>query len=454
MKIITGHSNMDLDCIGSMVLAQYLFPDHVPVRSHLVQPAARNLLNLYADRLAFLSLNDIKTGTVERMVVVDTRSSDRIAEIAQHFDLGSMEIEVFDHHPSAGKDIPGSTIRECSYGANATQLCELLAENGIGLDPEDATIALTGIYADTGNFTHPNVCRQDFNAASFLLDQGASLKLVKDFLVPLKERHQVVLFHELLGGLESSEIRGHIVQSCYMELEEDSQGLGAVVERVFEVENAELLFGFFYFKPKSKLLIIARNATPDIRLNEIMADFGGGGHSQAGSATVRTENGRDLYDRFKTYLEGVLRPAATAWDIMTEDIQALGLDETLLDASLFFERTLQTGAPVIDQEGRIAGVMTLRDILKGRKAGQMKAPVRNFMSRNIITAAPDSTLREIDSLLFRHNIGHLPITVDGKIVGLVTRTDLLEFKQNERRKKDQLLKGLDTTLGNSDDGLT
>ncbi len=433
---------MDLDCIGSMVLAHYLFPDHVPVRSHLVQPAARNLMNLYADRLDFLGTGDLKGRTVERVVVVDTRSEDRISEILPFVDLGSAEIEVFDHHPPGGRDLTSGTLHECSYGANASQLCRILAGNGIGLDPEDATIALTGIYADTGNFTHSNVCRQDFDAAAFLLEQGASLKLVKDFLVPLKDHGQVVLFHEVLAALENRTIRGHAVQTCYMELEEDSQGLGAVVERVFEVENGEILLGVFFFKPKKKALIIGRNATSDVRLNEILADFGGGGHAQAASATVRTEDGRELYDRFLGYLERALRPAATAWDIMTEEVEVLGQEDSLLDASLFFERTLHTGAPVVDGEGKLAGIITLRDILKGRKAGQMKSPVRAYMSRNVVTAAPDSTVREIDDLLFRHNIGHLPIVVDRKVVGIVTRTDYLEFKHNERRKKDQLLKDL------------
>ncbi len=442
MKIIVGHSNMDLDCIGSMVLARYLFPDHVLVRSHRMQPAARNLLNLYGNRLDFRGAGDLHGQAVERMVVLDARSEDRVAEYSQHLDLSRTEIEIFDHHPCAGKDIPGSFVHESSDGANATQLCLLLEEQGVFLDPEDATIGLTAIYADTGNFTHANVSRRDFHAAAFLLGQGASLKLVKDFIVPLKERHQVVLFHEVLACLESRNIRGHMVQTCYMELEEDSQGLGAVVERVFEVENGELFLGFFFFTAKKKLLIIGRNASSDVRLNEIMTDFGGGGHAQAASATVRTENGRELYGRFLEYLEGALRPAATAWDIMEEDVQVLGVESSLLDASLFLEKTLYSGAPVVDGDGRIAGFITLWDIMKGRKAGQMKAPVRTYMSRKLVTAAPDTTVREIDDLLFQNNIGHLPIVVEDRIVGIVTRTDLLEFKRSEKRKKDLLLKGI------------
>jgi tRNA nucleotidyltransferase (CCA-adding enzyme) len=446
MKIIVGHSNMDLDCIGSIVLAKYLYPDHVPVRSHLIQPSARNLMNLYADQLGFIGVEDLKGQTIEHMVVVDARSQDRVSEYIPVAKQGTIETEVFDHHPCEGSDIPGSRITEKFFGANATQLCLLLEEKGIAVNIEDATIALTGIYADTGNFTHTNVHSEDFKAATYLLEQGASLKLVKDFLVPLKERHQVVLFHEVLNCVESRNIRGHVVQSCYMELEEDSQGLGAVVERVFEVENGEVFLGFFNFKPKKKVLIIGRNSSSDIHINEILSDFGGGGHMQAASATVRTENGRELYEGFFSYLENTLKPAATAWDLMTEEVQVLSLGTSLLAASLFFEKTLHTGAPVVDEEGNITGFITLRDIMKGRKSGAMNAPVKAYMSKKVISASPDATVREIDDILFQNNVGHLPITVDGKIVGIVTRSDFLEFKRNELRKKGQLLKELGAVL--------
>lgn len=446
MKIIVGHTNMDLDCIGSIVLAKYLYPDHLPVRSHLIQPAARKLLNLYAYHLVFHGAEELKGQEIEHMVVVDARSRDRISEYVPIGAQPGIETEVFDHHPDEGDDIPGARIHECGFGANSTQLCLLLEERKMAIDPEDATIALTGIYSDTGNFTHTNVHAEDFKAAAYLLDQGASLKLIKDFLVPLKEHQQVLLFHDVLNCVETRNIRGHVVQSSYMELEEDSQGLGAVVERVFEVENGEVFLGFFFFKPKKKMLIIGRNSSSDVRINEILADFGGGGHAQAASATVRTDSGREFYSGFFPYLEGALRPAATAWDIMTEDVRVLPLETSLLEASLFLERIMHTGAPVVDGEERLVGFISLRDIMKGRKGGAMNAPVKGYMSKPVISAPPDITVREIDEILFRNNVGHLPITVDGKIVGIVTRSDFLAYRRNELRKKDLLLQGLGAAI--------
>lgn len=442
MRILVGHTNMDLDCLGSMVLAKYLYPDHVPVRSHLIHPVARNVLNLYENRIGSIGSADLKGETIEHMVVVDTRSTDRVAEFLRWSAAHPPEIEVWDHHPPGDRDIPGATIHERAFGSNTTQLGLELMKRGILVDPEDATIALTGIYADTGNFTHPNVVREDFDVAAYLLERGALLSLVKEFLVPLKEKHQLVLFHEVLNRLEVRTIRGHLIQTCYLELDEDAQGLGAVVEQVFEIENAELFFGFFYFKAKKKMLIIARNKNRDVCLNDILADFGGGGHRAAASATVKTEEGKVLFAATLDALERFLEPEATAADIMTEDVAVIGPELTLLEASKYLEKVSHTGLPVVDAEGEVLGFITLRDIMVGRKAGQMHVKVDHFMSRDLVSLGPEATVRTIEETLFERNIGHLPILRDGRLVGIVTRSDYLAFKRGMRKRREDLLAGL------------
>ena len=140
---------MDLDCIGSIVLAKYIFPDYQPVKSRLIHPVAANLHNMYQNHLAFLNAKDLEGQHVSRMIVVDTRTSGRVAEYLGHIENDDFEVEVFDHHPADEKDIPNAIIHEKPYGANTTQLGMEIIKRGIKVEPEDATIALTGIYADT-----------------------------------------------------------------------------------------------------------------------------------------------------------------------------------------------------------------------------------------------------------------------------------------------------------------
>lgn len=439
MDIIVGHGSMDLDCIGSMVLARYLYPGYRLVRSHLAHPVARNLMNMYEQSLGFLDAGDLKGQDIGHVVVVDARTPDRISEIARAVDLSKVRVDIWDHHPSDGKDIPGASVREGRYGANTTQLGLELMRSGIRVSHEDATMALTGIYADTGNFTHRAVTEEDFAVASFLLSCGADLRLVKDFLAPLRERHQLALFHEVLKALESRKVRGHLVHSCRLSLDDDSSGLGAVVEQVFEVERCELILGFFHFGRKGKTLVIGRNANPDIHLGELMAAFGGGGHAQAASATVKGQDGHSIMDKVMDYLEDALAPAPSAGDIMSRQLCSVGPDERVLDASMAMESAWHTGLPVVNPEGAVLGMITMRDVMRARKAGQMHVPVSTFMSRTLVSASPAASVRELDDLMFERDIGHLPIVDGGRIVGMVTRGDILDYKRDQKRRKNAIM---------------
>ena len=277
MKIIVGHSNMDLDSIGSMVLARYLFPDHQLVASRQIHPVARHLYNLYRERLDFLPVAQLAGQRIERVVVVDTRVRKRVEEYLQHLGELPDDILVFDHHADDTSDIPGAVIREKAVGANTTLLGLELLRRSVTLHPDDATVALTGIYADTGNFTHENVEYADFQVASLCLQHGASLPLVRQFLRPLAEGRQLALFHEALNHLTARSYGGHLVQLCFLELERQSAGLAAVVEQVFEVEGPDALFAVFSIPAESQSLLIARSRGRDIDLLQALAAFGAAG---------------------------------------------------------------------------------------------------------------------------------------------------------------------------------
>ncbi|MBN1838256.1 MAG: CBS domain-containing protein [Spirochaetales bacterium] len=427
MKIIIGHGNMDLDCIASMVLARYLFPDHRPVRSSLIHPIARNLYNLFEDRLSFARLQELEGRQIERVVVVDTRTLDRIRDFLPYFDPANTEVVVFDHHGEDTSDIPGAVVREKPVGANTTLLGLELLHRNITIAAEDATIALTGIYADTGNFTHENVGYGDFQVASFCLQCGGSLQLVNTFLRPFKEEHQLALFHELLGRLVFRNVRGHLVLLASLELEHKAPGLAAVTEKVFEIESPDALFAVFGFRKERQAIVIARSHSRDLDVQKALEAFGGGGHAMAASAMVKDCTAGQVFSRLDQHLQATLQPAVTAGQIMTPAPLTILETESLLEASLSLERADQTGAPVVDASGKLVGFISLRDIMKGRKAQAMHAPAKGYMTRRVISGRPQTPVRGIERLLFANNIGHLPIVEDDRVVGMVTRGDYLRL---------------------------
>ena len=432
MKVVFGHSNMDLDCFGSIALIKYLYPDYQPVQSHLIHPAARNLYNLYQNRFDFINPKDLANETVEKVIVVDTRSKGRVKEFFRHINDFHGDIQVFDHHVSDHDDIEGATIHTGEYGSNTTFIGLELLKQGIEIEPEDATIALTGIYADTGCFLHDTVTKEDLEVASYLLNNGASIKLVNKFLETFNDRQQVSLFRDVMNRLTHKNINGNSLILAYMELENQVSGLAEVIEKVFDVEKTEAIFCVFYFTRNNDSLIIARSNKDTIKLDQILQQFGGGGHEKAASALIKDKSGMMVFAELEETLKSDLQPAVKAEEIMMKNVRVIKDTMSLMEASLLLEENNHTGAPVVSQRGELIGFLTLRDIMKGRRNNQMHSSVRGYMSSKVISATKDVTFREIEELLFKNNIGHLPITQGKSLIGIITRTDYLSFVNRQQ----------------------
>jgi tRNA nucleotidyltransferase (CCA-adding enzyme) len=86
---------------------------------------------------------------------------------------------------------------------------------------------------------------------------------------------------------------------------------------------------------------------------------------------------------------------------------------------------------VVDADGCLCGYLSLRDVVKGRRAERMDAPVRAYMTSNAVVGSPSMSLREIENLFFSHTIYDLPIVKDGKMVGVVTRDGYLKARAGE-----------------------
>jgi tRNA nucleotidyltransferase (CCA-adding enzyme) len=325
-------------------------------------------------------------------------------------------------------DILDAQIEEGHFGANTSLLGKMAMQEGITLGSEEATIALTAVYSDTGRLSYENVTRDDYEVSAWLLDMGASLRLVKSFLETVREDNQIEVLNLLKP--ESHLIQGNVILLSYLELEENVAGLSAVVEKIMEVQNPDAYFAVFSIPKQNTVLLIARSQKRKIDLHALLSVYGGGGHQLAASAKISGRNGDEFYEEFKSYLEHSLKPAARAKDIMTKNVFIVQETTSLMEASMFLERVDLTAVPVMDNEGNVSGFISLRDIMKGRKHGKMQSPVKAYMSKPVISANCSTTMREIERIFHKEKIGHIPILEEGKLLGIVTRWDYLQFQKD------------------------
>jgi len=428
MDIAFGHTNTDLDCLGSLLLVKNLFPGYRLVKSNRIHPSAQYMYDFYSGYFDFITPKDISGEKIDNVIVVDTCMANRVGEYFSQIKDSNPSIRIFDHHPVEHCDILGAKVESGRFGANTSMLGKMAMKKGITLESEQATIALTAIYADTGRLIYENVTRDDYEVSAWLLDMGASLRLVKTFLETVKEDDQIEVLDQIRP--EHSLIQGHNILFSYLEMEKNVSGLAAVVERIMDVWNSDAYFAVFFIKSENSIMLIARSQKKRIDLHALLSMYGGGGHQFAASARIPGSDGRGFYEGFKSSLGQYLLPAASAKDIMTKNVFTIHETTSLMDASMFLERVEHTAVPVVDKEGDVSGFISLRDIMKGRKHGKMQAPVKAYMSKPVVSAGSMVTLREIEHIFYRNKISHLPILEDGKLLGIVTRWDYLQYQKS------------------------
>lgn len=116
-------------------------------------------------------------------------------------------------------------------------------------------------------------------------------------------------------------------------------------------------------------------------------------------------------------------------DHMDKIVQTLDPDTEILDAVRFLLEHHVTGAPVVDEENQLLGMLGEKDcmqlISEGVNGDIPDGTVRNYMRTNIRTVAPDMDIYYIAGLFLQDTLRRFPVVEDGKLVGAITRFDLL-----------------------------
>ena len=123
---------------------------------------------------------------------------------------------------------------------------------------------------------------------------------------------------------------------------------------------------------------------------------------------------------------------------MTTDLITVTPDTPLVKArDLLREHNIKQ-VPVVDQKGKLLGILTDRDIKQAWASPAttlsiyeltyvlQKLTVESVMVKDPITVTPNSTIERAAKILHDRKIGSLPVVEDGKLVGIITSTDLME----------------------------
>ncbi|MER2598100.1 MAG: CBS and ACT domain-containing protein [Caldilineales bacterium] len=123
---------------------------------------------------------------------------------------------------------------------------------------------------------------------------------------------------------------------------------------------------------------------------------------------------------------------------MSHPVLTVSPDMSALDAQAFMRREHIRRAPVI-QNGKLVGIVTEGDLLNASPTQATllsvweisylvsKIKVSQVMSKNVTTISEDTPIEEAARVMIDNKVGGLPVTLDGKVVGMITETDLFKI---------------------------
>lgn len=438
MQVITTHLNADFDCLASMVAAKKLYPEARMVFSGSAEKMVNQYLKKMNSAFEISKLKEIDLDEVSLLILVDTQNPARIGVFQTLLEKPGVEVHVYDHHPDAGNGVKASKAVIKKRGAATTIMLEVLAENGISLNSEENTLMALGIHEDTHSLVSVSTTPEDLSALAELVRLGADLNVVAEFIQSRLNDEQLDVFNDLIRNIESFNVNGVEIALATATADHFIEDLAYVVHRVMELENLTALIGLV--RMDRRVYLIGRSRTKALDLAAVTREFGGGGHANAASASIREMTLVQVKEKLLEVLDEKVEPLSRVKDIMHFPVVTAGKADTIQTVektlTLFNLNTL----PVIDNNVPV-GLITRQIVEKSlhHKLGQTS--VEDLMIREFSVTAPDVYFKTITPIIIEEKQKLIPVvdSENGHLTGIVSRGDLLRVLQGDfgRNEKDR-----------------
>ena len=131
-------------------------------------------------------------------------------------------------------------------------------------------------------------------------------------------------------------------------------------------------------------------------------------------------------------------------DVMSRDVHTVKRNDELAIADALMKQERVRHLPVLDEDGEVCAVVSQRDLFRGAllralgygsRAQELmlkQVSVKEAMSAEIQTTAPDTPVADAARLMIERKIGCLPVIENGRLVGIVTETDFVRLVAERR----------------------
>ncbi len=410
-KLIVPEEGADLDALSCAYGVMLLHKDALLLKPKYLSKRASEVLSHFKDRFRITE----EPPESFDLVLVDSHNYE---EYLQSFGERVKKIHIYDHHPSAPKCFEGKVDR---VGSCTTLIVEELMEKGIDIDSESATLLALGIYEDTGMLTYEGTTYRDARAVEWLLQKGLNLSLLRRFLSGGIGKEQIDLLSRHMVSLEDLFVDGKRISLVVLKMEEYRPDLLSLLYELRDIREASAFF--VVVEAGGKTYLFGRALRDEFDVSEVLKGLGGGGHEFASAVKLEGVSGERLKNLLEALLKGEKVPLKVK-EIMSYPPFLLHQDMEVGLALLELTQRNFAGAPVIDDRGNLVGVVYKKNLLKAQKHG-VEGKVKDFMIEEFHTLTPEDFLWDAENILSGYGEKLIPVVSEGRVVGVLTRLDLL-----------------------------
>ncbi len=427
MKVITTHKNPDFDAISSCIAAKKLYPDAKIQFPPLPERSTKNFI-MQSIIYPYLE-NECDPKKIDTLIIVDTHSSSRLDPRFQGI-LGRVRIICYDHHREG--DLRCDEYYHADTGANVTQMVEMILKKGISISEEEATLFMLGIYQDTGKLSYSSTTPKDMMIAAQLLSLGADLDTVRNILEETLTEVEVLLLNELIKHKRVYEIKGKRVGLSFSSLEEYVGNVAGIVTRFMKIDKLDA--AICIFRMASRLYVIARSRK-EIDVSELLKPIGGGGHKNAASASVKDKTLIEMVEELNYIIKSFLLREIRAKDIMSYPPKYIYSDEPLKNVWDTFSKSGVNALVVLEKgSDKIVGIVTRQAVDRATHHRMENEPISSFMETEFSTVEAGDSFEKARKLVVENKQKLIPVTENGRLVGVITRTNLLKLLSTDMEK--------------------
>lgn len=432
MIVIVTHEAADFDAVASAVAAQLVYPEAEIALGFQVAPAVRDFLSLHRDHFSLKTWRDIDFEAVTRAVIVDVRQAGRLKAYAPLADrIAAGQVDCHIwDHHSASPDDLHGSLER--------------------IQPVGSTSTLF-IEEIRRRHIGLSVVEATLLALGIYTDTGSltyaetTARDAEALAWLLAEGASLKMVNRYLRASMSTDQRVVL-----------SQLLGAV--EVFDIGGTDVgmatveldknvggladvttqLIGFeghaalfVLYRFKNKIQVIARSRVAYLDAGEVMRALGGGGHHGAAAAVVKGGDPQRVRDQIVSVLNADPPRPREVRDVMTSPVDTVGPDALLSEVAERLRRGRYTGMPVV-RDGKVVGIISVSDLRRAERGERTHLAVASCMAHKVVTAPPEESLESALERMVKRDVGRLPVVRNERLIGIITRSDLLRvlYKTN------------------------